>query len=346
MCAARRSEQSRRHYRAMAQPADGGKTSREPDTCRYCALGCTGKHLRHVRSDPQCKLFGVPPRQVANTVQTVEAPTEGEDGPTNEGAAPSSSKSTAVRKPDVDVEKPDIRGSSTSFEEEPSSSASTTSDEADPLRGEPRGCQICRRLVRAFYRGQWESLETSSKRFYVEEEAPAEGNFVRLSTAQTRKLVTQFMECAYYSLMTLRIYGGETHFQALCEHLRAQPLQARDIWTACRIRYHEQLEVTGDEIRALLVGRHLPLPDVATAEGDMIFETPLAQLHAATPGATGGGSTMIPPSSLTTGTMPSSAVAEEMQDKQAATSPTTGAEEAQDWDEPRGYADGARSRRR
>ena len=55
---------------------------------------------------------------------------------------------------------------------------------------------------------------------------------------------TQLMECAYYSLMTLRIYGGDAHFRALQTCLREQPLQATDIWTACRVRFHEQLDLT------------------------------------------------------------------------------------------------------
>ena len=128
-------------------------------------------------------------------------------------------------------------------------------------------------IVRTCYRGQWESLvfEKGSKRFYVEEEAPAEGEFIWLSRAQTQKVVTQFMECAHYSLMTLRIYGREAQFRALQEHLRVQPLHARDIWTACRIRDHEQLDVTRDEIRALLDGQHLPVPDVAMPQPSRLY---------------------------------------------------------------------------
>eukprot|EP00439_Symbiodinium_sp_Y106_P034768 s1475_g4.t1 len=72
--------------------------------------------------------------------------------------------------------------------------------------------------------------------------------------------------------MTLRIYGEMRTF-ATC--LREQPLQASDIWTACRARFHEQLGVTKEEIRALLDSRLVPLPEIATAHGDMIFETPL-----------------------------------------------------------------------
>ena len=76
--------------------------------------------------------------------------------------------------------------------------------------------------------------------------------------------------------MTLRIYGKETQFRALQTCLREQPLQATDIWTACRVRFHEQLGVTkGLRGRSVLDGRLVPLPKIATATGDVVFEAPL-----------------------------------------------------------------------
>ena len=77
-------------------------------------------------------------------------------------------------------------GGSTSSEEEPESSVSTTSDEEDPLRGEPRGRQLCRRIVRSCYRGQWANLvfDKTGTRRHVEEDAPEKGNFVRLTTGK------------------------------------------------------------------------------------------------------------------------------------------------------------------
>eukprot|EP00439_Symbiodinium_sp_Y106_P080186 s907_g18.t4 len=41
-----------------------------------------------------------------------------------------------------------------------------------------------------------------SAELFVEEEAPASGEYIRLTASQTRKMVTQLMECAYYSLQS------------------------------------------------------------------------------------------------------------------------------------------------
>ena len=46
------------------------RTGGDIKMCCYCALGCTGKHLRQEREDPRCKLHGVPARRVAKAGQT------------------------------------------------------------------------------------------------------------------------------------------------------------------------------------------------------------------------------------------------------------------------------------
>ena len=71
------------------------------------------------------------------------------------------------------------KGGSTSSEEEPESSVSATSEEDDPLRGEPNWRQLCRRIVRSCYRGQWANLvfDKTGKRLHVEEDAPEKGKF-------------------------------------------------------------------------------------------------------------------------------------------------------------------------
>ena len=185
---------------------------------------------------------------------------------------------------------------SSSSSEEPESSVSTTSEEDDPLQGEPQKRQLCRRLVRSLYREEWANLvfDKRSRRFFVEEEAPA-GNFLWLTTVQTKKVVSQFMECAYYSLMTLRLYGEESRFRALQMCLREQPLQATDVWTACRVRYHGPLGVTKEEIWGLLEER---LTETATSEEDHVFEHTVDPQEADGPSTTTRGDRK-PPSSST-----------------------------------------------
>ena len=81
------------------------------------------------------------------------------------------------------------RRGSTSPEEEPESPVSTTSDEEDPLMGEPRGHQLCRRIVRSSYRGKWASLafDLTGPTVSMWRKMRQRGNFVRLTTAQTEK---------------------------------------------------------------------------------------------------------------------------------------------------------------
>ena len=156
--------------------------------CCYCALGCTGKHLRQEREDPRCKLHGVPARRVAKAGQT--------EGEVATGRLPLRGKDP----PHLQPKKAPMaaKGGSTSSEEEPESSVSATSEEDDPLRGEPNWRQLCRRIVRSCYRGQWANLvfDKTGKRLHVEEDAPEKGNFLRLNSAQTEKVGTQLMECA------------------------------------------------------------------------------------------------------------------------------------------------------
>ena len=94
------------------------------------------------------------------------------------------------------------------------------------------------------------------------------------------------------------MYGEESRFRALQMCLREQPLQATDIWTACRVRYHSQLGVTKEEIRALLEGRLAPLPEIATSEEDLIFETVLVPHDTRSPKKPAGGEAV--PSSTST----------------------------------------------
>ena len=166
--------------------------------------------------------------------------------------------------------KPSGSGGSNSSEEEPESSVSTT---RTLLRGSHGGVN-CAAGSCGCYRGQWANLvfDKTGKRLHVEEDVLEKGNFVRLTAAiaaQTEKVVTQLMECAYYSLM-IRIYGGDAQFRALQTCLREQQLQATDVWTACRVRFHERVTM----IRALLDGRLVPRPEIATAQEDIDLRGP------------------------------------------------------------------------
>ena len=65
----------------VARPTADMDTARgsgeSPPKREYCAKACSGKHLKHERRDPACKLYGVPPRKVAGTVQTETMPQRG-----------------------------------------------------------------------------------------------------------------------------------------------------------------------------------------------------------------------------------------------------------------------------
>ena len=265
----------------------GGQTAsgagEGPPRCEYCAKGCSGKHLKHERRDPACKLHGVPPRKVAGMIQA------------ERGQSSASKPDTmAAVEPQPTAERRGTRQRCSSSSEEPESDTSTTSEEDDPLRRNAQKRQFCRRLVRSLYRGDWANLlfDKRSHRLYVEEEAPVAGECLRLTAAQTRKMVSQLMECAYYSLMCLHLYGEEARTRTLQQRLRESPLLATDVWTACRVRYHGQLGVTKQEVQALLDGRLTPLPEVTTA-GDYVHEI------AATPDD-GGTSTTAPEEHSTT----------------------------------------------
>ena len=106
-----------------------------------------------------------------------------------------------------------------------------------------------------------------------------------------------------------------------------------------RVRFHEQLGVTKEEIRTLLDGRLVPLPEIATAQGDMIFEAALMPETMSTSSAFMGEHVTSPAAS---GNTVEKAEDTEAADDQKATSTTwleTKVEEAPDWTSLEGEAE-------
>ena len=129
---------------------------------------------------------------------------------------------------------------SSSSSEEPESSVSTTSEEDDPLQGEPQKRQLCRRLVRSLYREEWANLvfDKRSRRFFRRRRSTSG----KLPVAHDR---ADQEGCLAVHGMRLLLPDDPPPVRgrvalprpAKCV-LREQPLQATDVWTACRVRYH------------------------------------------------------------------------------------------------------------
>ena len=115
-----------------------------------------------MKGGTRLKLYGVPPRKVAGTVQRETMPQRG-------GSSASKPDTKAAVEPQPVGEREGTRHHCSSSSEEPESATSTTSEEDDPLRGTAKTRQFCRRLVRSLYRGDWANLlfDKRSRRLFV-----------------------------------------------------------------------------------------------------------------------------------------------------------------------------------
>ena len=205
---------------------------------------------------PFCRQLAHRPRSFSPLMETKKEETEaapmaahGETSKTGgvaeatQGGEPSSSSAgNVMNSANTEGEKGAISAS-----EGEDSSTSSSPPEDNPIRGTSKQRQIVRRMCRELYERPWnadELLWNLSQNRLTSMATARVGDQLRALGEQKREdIADALFNNAYSALMAVGTLSGGTHLQRAHDQLRADPLQAFEMWAACKVRWQDKLGV-------------------------------------------------------------------------------------------------------
>ena len=157
------------------------------------------------------------------------------------------------------------------------SSTSSSPPEDNPIRGTSKQRQIVRRMCRELYERPWnadELLWNLSQNRLTSMATARVGDQLRALGEQKREdIADALFNNAYSALMAVGTLSGGTHLQRAHDQLRADPLQAFEMWAACKVRWQDKLGVPAATVAKIMASRPaISLPG-GTDDGAMQKET-------------------------------------------------------------------------
>ncbi|CAE7739547.1 unnamed protein product, partial [Symbiodinium microadriaticum] len=171
-----------------------------------------------------------------------------------QGGEPSSSSAPDKVNPVTEGEKGAI---SASEGEDSSTSSSPPAD--NPIRGTSKQRQIVRRMCRELYERPWHAddlLWNLSQNRLTSMASANVGDKLRALGEQKREdIADALFNNAYSALMAVGTLSGGTHLQMALDQLRADPLQAVEMWAACKVRWQDKLGVPAATVAKIMASK-------------------------------------------------------------------------------------------